>query len=119
MQRPIPWLWILLAGLLLLAPGPAGRLLLDLLGGITLTVLLLPVLLGVGGLVAWKVLQSRLKPCPACGFVSAGSAQCPSCGAVLGQEQGPASSNEDVDASSATIDVSSVEVEVMDQSDGN
>lgn len=80
MQRPFPGLWVLLLGLLVLAPGPAGRLLLDLLGGLTLTLLLLPLLLAGVGVIAWKVLQSRLRTCPACGLSSLGTEQCPACG---------------------------------------
>ena len=41
MNRSLPWGWIALAAFLLLLPGPAGRLLLDLIGGLTLTLLLL------------------------------------------------------------------------------
>lgn len=119
MQRPLPWLWIALAGLLLLAPGPAGRLLLDLVGGITLTVLFLPILLGVGGLITWKFLQSRLKPCPVCGFVSSAQAQCPACGSLFAGAQGSGPNGVDIDPASATIDVSSVEVEVLDPADPN
>ena len=44
MRRDLPWFWIGLAGLLLLLPGPVGRVLLDLIGGLTLTILLLPLL---------------------------------------------------------------------------
>lgn len=33
MQRPIPWLWILAIGLLLLAPGLTARLFVDVLEG--------------------------------------------------------------------------------------
>ena len=54
MQRSRTWLWLLLALLLLLAPGPAGRFVLDLLGGITLLLVLLPLLLGAAGFVAWQ-----------------------------------------------------------------
>ena len=85
-QRGFPWLWVLLLGLLLLAPSPAGRLLLDVVGGITLTLFLLPVLLGGAGLLAWTLLQRRLRPCPACGFRSLDteqSEQCPACGTVF------------------------------------
>ena len=57
MQRSNTWIWLLLLALLLLAPGPAGRFLLDLVGGLTLLFLLLPLLLGAAGFVAWQVLQ--------------------------------------------------------------
>ena len=78
-QRGFPWLWVLLLGLLLLAPSPAGRLLLDVVGGITLTLFLLPVLLGGAGLLAWTLLQRRLRPCPACGFRSLATEQSEQC----------------------------------------
>jgi hypothetical protein len=106
MQRPFPWLWVLLLALLLLAPGPAGRLVLDLLGGITLTLLLLPLLLAGAGLVAWKVLQSRLRTCPACGLSSLGTEVCPACGTSLdGSAAVTRPSAESIDASDVTIDV--------------
>ena len=105
MERKIPWVWIVLGGLLLLAPGTFGRLFLDLAEGLTLTILLLPLLLGIGGFVGWQLLQRRLKPCPACGFVSAGLAICPACGASLAHGSAPSGSTEFIDASTATIDV--------------
>ena len=112
MERPIPWLWILLPLLLLLLPGPAGRLLLDLLGGLTLTILLLPLLAGAAGLVIWQVFKRRLRPCPSCGFVSTGLDQCPVCGADLTNptEGRAASMDAPEDASKATIDIQAQEV---------
>ena len=110
MKRSLPWGWILLAGLLLLIPGPAGRLLLDLLGGLTLTLLLLPLLLGAAALIGWRLLSRRLVTCPACGAPSIGMSQCPSCGAPL-SGPGIADLDRDVDASSATITVDAVAVD--------
>jgi hypothetical protein len=110
MQRPLPWFWIVLALLLLLAPSPAGRVVLDVLGGLTLSLLLLPALLGVAGFVAWQVLQRRLRTCAACGFTSMGMDQCPACGSSLldGPEGGSTSAARglpDIDARNVTIDV--------------
>ncbi|MCP9849884.1 hypothetical protein [Cyanobium sp. Morenito 9A2] len=107
MQRPFPWFWVLLLGLLVLAPGPAGRLLLDLLGGLTLTLLLLPLLLAGVGVIAWKVLQSRLCTCPACGLSSLGTERCPACGTSLGgaTQSGTPASAEAIDPTDVTIDV--------------
>lgn len=82
MGRPIPWLWLLLAVLLLL-PGPAGRVLVDLIGGLTLTLLLLALVLGGAGLVAWQRLRSRLRACPSCGTLSFGQPVCPACGTLF------------------------------------
>jgi len=110
MQRPLPWFWIVLALLLLLAPIPAGRLVLDVLGGITLSLLLLPLLLGVAGFVAWQLLQRRLRTCGTCGFTSVGLDQCPACGSSL--LNGPSGDSDvgtaglpELDARDVTIDV--------------
>jgi len=110
MNRSLPWGWILLAGLLLLIPGPAGRLLLDILGGLTLTLLLLPLLLGAAGLIGWRLLSRRLVTCSACGAPSIGMSQCPSCGASM-SASGASNVDGDVDASSATITVDAVAVD--------
>ncbi len=119
MQRPFPWLWVLLLGLLLLAPGPAGRLLLDLLGGITLTLLLLPLLVAGVGVIAWKILQSRLRTCPACGLSSLGTEICPACGASLvgATASGSPAAAEAIDPTDVTIDVEAQTV-VDHHSDG-
>lgn len=110
MNRSLPWGWILLAGLLLLIPGPAGRLLLDILGGLTLTLLLLPLLLGAAALIGWRLLSRRLVTCSACGAPSIGMSQCPSCGAPM-SASGASDVDGDVDASSATITVDAVAVD--------
>ena len=111
MERKIPWVWIVLGGFLLLAPGTFGRLFLDLAEGLTLTVVVLPLILGIGGFVGWQLLQRRLKPCPACGFVSSGLGTCPACGTSLAHGSAAASSAEFIDASTATIDVEVVDDE--------
>ena len=109
MNRSLPWGWIGLAALLLLLPGPAGRLLLDLLGGLTITLLLLPLLAGAAGVVGWQLIRRRLRTCPACGVSSLASDQCPACGTVFSESDGSAASRE-VDARSATITVDAVDV---------
>lgn len=82
MVRPFPWFWLLLA-LLLLLPNPAGRFLLDLLGGLTLTLLLLPLLAGGAAVIGWQVLKRRLRSCPSCGATSLGQPVCPACGTLF------------------------------------
>jgi rRNA maturation protein Nop10 len=84
MERRIPWLWIGVAAALLLVPTPAGRILLDVIGGLTLTLLFLPVLLAGVALIGWQVLRRRLRTCPNCGFTSLGSEACPACGSAFG-----------------------------------
>lgn len=83
MERRIPWIWILLGALLLLAPGPAGRLILDLLGGLTLVIVLLPFVLAGGGWLAWRILSSRVRTCPTCGLTTLSVKECPACGSRL------------------------------------
>ena len=82
MNRSLLWIWLLVGAALLLLPGPAGRLLLDLLGGVTLLLLLTPLILAGLGLLAWRLLASRLRSCPRCGLTSLRSdvAICPACG---------------------------------------
>ena len=111
MQRPVPWFWIVLGLLLLLAPTAMGRVILDVLGGLTLAALVLPLVLGAVGIVGWQVLQRRLRTCQVCGFASLGSEQCPACGAsyetAKGQADIPArlGDQQEIDASQVTIDV--------------
>ena len=124
MSRSFPWIWIALAGLLLLLPGPAGRFLLDLLGGITLTQILLPLLAGGAALIGWQVLRSRLHTCKVCGVSSLAQESCPACGSPYhaagsvpqqsGVSTGTASGwlgrEGEIDARTATINVEAVEV---------
>jgi hypothetical protein len=111
MGRPVPWLWILLA-LLLLVPGPAGRLLLDLLGGLTLTLLLLPLLAAGAAVIGWQILQRRLRTCPSCGTVSLGQAVCPACGTLLDPGSGGGSDSRapEIDPRNVTINVEATDV---------
>jgi hypothetical protein len=119
MSRPLPWFWIALAALLLLLPMPVGRFVLDLLGGLTLTLLLLPLLAGAAAWIGWQVLRSRLRPCPVCGVSSFATETCPACGASMQGESdmssaGVSASSSGFDASQVTINVEAVEVEVLD-----
>ncbi|MCP9779010.1 hypothetical protein KBY75_06250 [Cyanobium sp. T1G-Tous] len=111
MPRSRTWLWLLLALLLLLAPGPAGRFVLDLLGGITLLLVFLPLLLGAAGFVAWQVIQSRLRTCESCGFASMEKEFCPACGSAFSASASGSESGEQFDVSNVTIDVQVVNEE--------
>jgi membrane protein implicated in regulation of membrane protease activity len=116
MPRFLPWFLLLLA--LLLLPGPAGRLLLNLLGGLTLTVLLLPLLAGGAALIGWQVLKRRLRTCPSCGLASLGQAVCPACGTLIENDAGAVSQQggswssdlPEIDARNVTINVEAVDV---------
>ena len=66
MNRPPAVLWIAVV-LLLLVPTAAGRLLLDLAGGLLIALLALPLILSGLGWIGWKLLQSRMITCAACG----------------------------------------------------
>lgn len=110
MRISTPWLWIALAAFLLLLPGTAGRLILDLVGGITLLVVLLPLLGGAAALVGWQLLRRRLRNCPACGFTSMGSAACPSCGAPLDPDGLAMTMPDDPDPRDVTITVAATPV---------
>lgn len=109
MQRSIPWFWILIAGLLLLAPGLTARLFVDVLEGVTLLLVVGPFLLAGAGLLAWQWLRRRLTICPVCGTASLQTVQCPACGASLsgvGQAEVP----NEPEARDAVIDVQVREV---------
>ena len=109
MQRSNTWIWLLLAALLLLAPGPAGRFLLDVLGGLTLLFLLLPLVLGAAGFVAWQLIQRRLRTCGVCGFTSMASGSCPACGSPFETVSPGEESMDQLDVSNVTIDVQVVD----------
>ena len=80
MNRPPAVLWIAVV-LLLLLPTAAGRLLLDLAGGVLLALLALPLILSGLGWIGWKLLQSRMISCTACGATSLkGAPVCAVCG---------------------------------------
>ena len=115
MRSPSPVLWIALLALLLLPTG-AGRVLLDLAGGLVLVVLAVPLILGGVGWIGWKVLQSRMTTCPACGTVNlSGSGSCQMCGAELSAESNQSVKNsvadDSIPASAATIDISAEELD--------
>ncbi len=125
MERRIPWLWIGVAAALLLVPTSAGRLLLDVIGGLTLTLLLLPLLAGAVALIGWQLVRRRLRTCPSCGFASLGTDVCPACGSLFtsseaqgsapGEPPGPifwgTPSGGEIDARDVTINVDAVDVE--------
>lgn len=117
MQGRVSWWWIVVLGLLLLAPGPAGRLLLDVVGGVTLLLFALPVALGGAGWLAWVLLQRRMRTCSSCGFRSLGADICPACGTVFISEgkaaadsQGTTAAAQQFDARDVTIDVTATDV---------
>jgi len=113
MNRPPALLWIAVV-LLLLVPTAAGRLLLDLAGGLLLALLAIPLILSGLGWIGWKLLQSRMVSCTACGATGLkGTGVCAVCGtpyanAEASSEVAGASS---IPASDLTIDVIAQDVD--------
>ena len=105
MQRPIPWLWITVIGLLLLAPGFTARLFFDVLEGFALLLVFGPLVLAGAGFLAWQWFRRRLITCPACGTPSVGAATCPACGAPLIGVSASSTTPAEQTASSAVIAV--------------
>jgi hypothetical protein len=115
MQRSFPWFWIGAAGLLLLLPGTAGRLLLDLIGGLTLAIFLVPLLLAGVAVIAWQLLQRRLQACEVCGATSLGGSSCVACGHPFpGAQVVDSPGLRDIDVSTVTIDVDAIDVDAKE-----
>jgi hypothetical protein len=83
MQRPVPWFWLIALALLLVAPGLTARLFVDVIEGVTLLLVLGPLVVAGAGLLVWQWAKRRMTICPACGTPSVGALQCPACGASL------------------------------------
>ena len=113
MNRPPAVLWIGVV-LLLLLPTAAGRLLLDLAGGVLLALLVLPLILSGLGWIGWKLLQSRMISCIACGATGLkGAGVCAVCGTPYPSAgENPASAPApSTPASDLTIDVVAQDVD--------
>lgn len=83
MQRPVPWFWLIALALLLVAPGLTARLFVDVLEGVTLLLVLGPLVLAGAGFLAWQWAKRRMTICPVCATPSFAALQCPACGASL------------------------------------
>ena len=113
MNRPTAVLWIGVV-LLLLLPTAAGRLLLDLAGGVLLALLVLPLILSGLGWIGWKLLQSRMISCTACGATGLKwAAVCAVCGTPYASAGGSSASAAAVSppACDLTIDVVAQDVD--------
>ena len=105
MQRPVPWFWLIALALLLIAPGLTARLFVDVIEGVTLVLVLGPLVLAGAGLLVWQWAKRRMTICPACGTPSLGALQCPACGASLVADAPAAATAAEPAARDAVIDV--------------
>tara|TARA_B100000700_G_C14348812_1_gene536161 strand:- start:147 stop:476 length:330 start_codon:yes stop_codon:yes gene_type:complete len=108
MNKPSSLIWMVLI-LLLIWPTPAGKLFIDLAGGIFLIVTLIPLILGGVGWFIWKRIQSKIKTCEACGssFLN-DQMTCPICGTSIKSTKDIL---ENIPASAATIDIKSEDID--------
>ena len=105
MQRPVPWFWLIALALLLVAPGLTARLFVDVIEGVTLVLVLGPLVLAGAGLLVWQWAKRRMTICPACGTPSLGALQCPACGASLVADAPSSATTAEPEARDAVIDV--------------
>ena len=109
MSKPSSLIWMVII-LLLVFPTPAGKLIVDLAGGIFLIITLIPLILGGIGWFAWKRIQSKVKTCEACGSSFLNSQIiCPACGTNIRDIK---DNLDNIPASSATIDIKSEEIDI-------
>jgi hypothetical protein len=105
MQRPVPWFWLIALALLLVAPGLTARLFVDVIEGVTLVLVLGPLVLAGAGLLVWQWAKRRMTICPACGTPSLGALECPACGASLVADAPSSATTAEPAARDAVIDV--------------
>ena len=109
MNKPSSLIWMVFI-LLLILPTPAGKLIIDLAGGIFLIIAIIPLILGGIGWFTWKRIQSKVQTCEACGSTFLNSQMiCPMCGTTI---KDTADSLENIPASAATIDIKSEDIDL-------
>ena len=109
MNKPSSLIWMAFI-LLALWPTPAGKLIIDLAGGIFLIITTLTLILGGIGWFTWKKIQSKVKTCEACGSTFLNSQTiCPVCGKNI---KNTADILENIPASAATIDIKSENIDL-------
>ena len=103
MQRSPSLLWIVLI-LIVILPSAAGRILIDIAGGLLVLSIILPIILGGAGWLGWKYLKTKMVGCEACGINTFGNNdKCGICGANLKVKE--RNLDDGLDASAATIDI--------------
>ena len=112
MGRVPPLVWLI--GLLLLLPTPVGKALIDVVGGVALVLLALPLILGGLGWVGWKVLQSRMQVCSVCGSATIQSTPvCAVCGSSFSHADVAQPANAQTECDSDSTPASSVTIDVI------
>tara|TARA_B100001250_G_scaffold236502_1_gene203133 strand:- start:191 stop:520 length:330 start_codon:yes stop_codon:yes gene_type:complete len=109
MNKPSSLIWMVFL-LLLIVPTPAGKLIIDLAGGIFIIITIVPLILGGVGWLAWKRIQSKVQTCETCGssFINS-QIICPICGT---KTRGQKDNIENIPASAATIDIQSENIDL-------
>ena len=109
MNKPSSFIWMVFI-LLLIVPTPAGKLIIDLAGGIFIIITIVPLILGGVGWFAWKRIQSKVHTCDACGstFINT-QINCPVCGTTI---KNTSDILENIPASAATIDIKSEDIDL-------
>ena len=108
MNKPSSLIWMVLI-ILVIFPTPAGKIIIDLAGGIFLIITIIPLILGGIGWFTWKRIQSKLQTCEACGTSFLDTQMiCPICGTTVKNNEDIL---ENVPASAATIDIKSEDID--------
>ena len=109
MNKPSLLIWMVFI-LLIVLPTPAGKFIIDLAGGIFLIITIIPLILGGLGWFAWKIIQSKIQTCEACGsnFLNT-QLVCPICGTTIKKTTDIL---ENIPASAATIDIKSEDIDL-------
>ena len=109
MNKPSSLLWMVLI-ILIILPTPAGKIIINLAGGIFLIITVIPLILGGIGWFTWKRIQSNVQACEACGSTILNSQiSCPICGATI---KNTGDMLKDIPASGATIDIKSEKIDL-------
>ncbi len=109
MNKPSSLVWMVFI-LLIILPTPAGKLIIDLAGGIFLVLTIIPLILGGIGWFTWKRIQSKIQTCESCGLTFLNSqTTCPACGFTIKKSSDIL---ENIPASAATIDVKSENIDI-------
>ena len=98
-------IWLLLL-LIIILPTAAGRVFVDIAGGLLILFLAIPIILTGAGWIGWRIIQSKMVKCEVCGIsIMNSNDKCPFCGANIEPKSQNKSPNPSIPASAATIDI--------------